>query len=104
VEHGYCPRSQSADEQAAEIIARFELRNVVRPYTRCATCNGELQRVEKTEVLDQLEPLTRIYYDDFRRCAACGQVFWAGSHFEKIEAQLQRISGIDCRCEGEHAG
>src|SRR4051812_30683549 len=65
VETGYWLRSQSADEQAAEVIARFELRDALRPFTRCANCNGELAQVSKADVLEQLEPLTKIYYDDF---------------------------------------
>jgi uncharacterized protein with PIN domain len=91
VETGYWLRSQFADEQAAEVIARFELRDVLRPFTRCANCNGELTRVTKAEVVEQLEPLTKIYYDDFRRCKGCGQVYWAGSHAPKLEAQLGRL-------------
>ena len=41
--------------------------------------------------IDQLEPLTKIYYDQFRRCPKCGQVYWSGSHFEKLQARIQMI-------------
>lgn len=98
VETGYWLRSQFADEQAAEVIARFDLGGAIRPFTRCATCNGELQFVAKDEVLDQLEPLTKIYYHDFRRCSSCGQVYWAGSHAPKLEAQLARLGMTNWRC------
>ena len=39
----------------------------------------------------QLEPLTKIYYDQFRRCAGCGQVYWSGSHFEKLQKRIETI-------------
>jgi uncharacterized protein len=42
-------------------------------------------------VLDQLEPLTRIYYDEFRSCIACGKIFWRGSHFSKLEGFLEQF-------------
>lgn len=103
VESGYWLRSQFAHEQAAEVIARFELRDRVRPFTRCAKCNGMLEHVSKEEVVDQLEPLTKIYYDDFRRCAECGQVYWSGSHAPKLEAQLARAGVTNWRCQAERA-
>ena len=43
-------------------------------------------RQQVAEVLDALEPLTRRYYDEFYRCDRCGQIYWRGSHFERITA------------------
>jgi uncharacterized protein with PIN domain len=99
VQDGYWLRSQSADAQTDEVVERFDLRSIVRPFTRCAKCNGELHRVSKAEVLEQLQPLTRIYYHDFRRCGGCGQVYWAGSHAPKLDAQLARLGVTNWRCE-----
>jgi hypothetical protein len=48
-------------------------------------CNGTLQPVSKEAVLDRLEPLTRLYYDEFRICGDCGQVYWKGSHYEHMQ-------------------
>lgn len=91
VRDGYCPRSDRAEEQIVEVLRRFELRAAIRPYTRCLRCNGALQRVEKSAVIDRLQPLTKIYYGDFRRCSDCRHVYWPGSHFSKLEARLERI-------------
>jgi uncharacterized protein with PIN domain len=46
---------------------------------------------EKEKVIDRLEPLTKIYYDEFRRCVGCGQVYWSGSHFEKLRKRIEAI-------------
>ena len=91
VQHGYYPRSQEATEQTIEVVRRFELFSSIAPFTRCLHCNALLQEVEKAEVIEQLEPLTRIYYNQFRRCTGCGQIYWRGSHFSKLEARLQQI-------------
>ncbi len=91
VRDGYYPRSQSAEEQTREVIKRFELRSAIAPFTRCLRCNGVLARVEKGEVIEQLEPLTKIYYHTFRRCPDCGQLYWGGSHFEKLQARIDRL-------------
>lgn len=89
---GYCPRSQDPTEQTTEVVGRFDLVPSVAPFTRCLHCNELLQDVSKSEVNEQLEPLTRIYYDQFRRCAGCGKIYWRGSHFSKLEALLKRFA------------
>jgi uncharacterized protein with PIN domain len=91
VRDGYYPRSQFAEEQTREVLRRFELRSRVAPFTRCLNCNGVLTTISKNEVIDRLEPLTKIYYEGFRRCAQCEQVYWGGSHFEKLQARVDRI-------------
>jgi uncharacterized protein with PIN domain len=91
VRHGYCPRSHDAGEQIIEVVRRFDLAKFVDPYTRCLQCNGFLERVDKTDVFEQLEPLTKLYYHEFRRCTVCGKIYWPGSHFEKLQDRLDRI-------------
>lgn len=91
VQHGYYLRSQNPFEQTIEVIRRFELFSAIVPFTRCLRCNARLENVEKTEVIQQLEPLTRIYYEQFRQCMGCGRVYWAGSHFSKLERRIEQI-------------
>ena len=91
VQHGYCPRSQNADQQTVEILRRFNLIELIAPFARCLRCNAALQDAAKAEVIENLEPLTKIYYERFRRCPGCSQVYWAGSHFQKLEKRIERI-------------
>jgi uncharacterized protein with PIN domain len=91
VRHGYYLRSQDPLEQTAEVLRRFNLGSSMRPFSRCLRCNALLEPAKKAEVFDQLEPLTRIYYEQFRRCRGCGQVYWSGSHFDKLRARIEEI-------------
>ena len=91
VKIGYCPRSQNADEQTIEVLRRFNLLDRIAPFTRCLRCNAPLRKVSKTEVLESLEPLTKLYYDQFHRCTGCDQIYWAGSHFSKLQKRLEQI-------------
>ena len=93
VRDGYCPRSDDPLDQTIEVARRFRLIGRTQPFTRCLQCNALLRQVEKSEVLEQLEPLTRIYYHEFRSCNGCGKIFWRGSHFSKLESFLERIRG-----------
>jgi uncharacterized protein len=91
VKTGYCPRSQRADEQTVEVVRRFDLLGSLAPFTRCLRCNAPLLKVSKAEVIERLEPLTKIYYEQFRRCTGCGQIYWPGSHFSKLQKRLEQI-------------
>lgn len=91
VRHGYYLRSQNPLEQTIEVVRRFDLFSAFAPFTRCLTCNAFLEQVEKSEVTEQLEPLTKIYYEQFRRCTGCGRIYWPGSHFDKLRARIEGI-------------
>ena len=91
VRYGYYPRSQNTDEQTIEVVRRFELSELIAPFTRCLRCNAPLEEAAKADVIDNLEPLTKIYYDQFRRCPDCKQIYWPGSHFPKLQKRIEEI-------------
>ena len=91
VRTGYFPRSQKPSEQTVEVIRRFGLARALAPFVRCLRCNALLATVSKEAVIDQLEPLTRLYYDDFKMCPQCGQSYWRGSHVAKLEKRVEAI-------------
>ena len=91
VQNGYYPRSQNPDEQMIEVIRRFKLSELIAPFTRCLRCNAPLEKADKTEIMDKLEPLTKIYYDQFHRCPNCKQIYWPGSHFPKLQKRIEEI-------------
>jgi uncharacterized protein with PIN domain/sulfur carrier protein ThiS len=91
VQHGYCPRSQNANEQTIEVVRRFDLSELIAPFTRCLRCNAPLETAAKADIIDKLEPLTKIYYDRFRRCPDCKQIYWPGSHFPKLQRRVEEI-------------
>ena len=95
ITHGYFVRSQQPREQVREVLARFDLYRQVAPFTRCTRCNGELMAVDKQAVSERLEPKTRRYYDDFRICRDCGQVFWQGSHHVRMQELVAALLSRD---------
>lgn len=91
VTHGYWIRSQKPKKQLEEVISRFELRNNANPFTRCMECNNTLTRVDKNDVLGDLQSKTREYYSNFWKCPGCGRVYWEGSHFESMKKLVDSI-------------
>ncbi|HVM34712.1 MAG TPA: Mut7-C RNAse domain-containing protein [Actinomycetota bacterium] len=76
VTHGYFVRAVHPKMQAAEVVARFDLTGDVKPFTRCANCNGLLVSTGSGGT----------------RCADCGQLYWKGSHHDRILAVVDEIT------------
>ncbi|MBE9111519.1 Mut7-C ubiquitin/RNAse domain-containing protein [Nodosilinea sp. LEGE 07298] len=90
--HGYIVRSHAPEEQAKEVLERFQLRDAVAPLERCPRCNGQLAAVDKAEISDRIPPLTRLHYDEFARCQSCGQIYWKGAHYDRIQQLVKRVT------------
>lgn len=91
VHYGYWLRSKNPRQQLVEVLRRWNLACLARPFRRCLRCNGLLQAVPKEQIISQLQPLTRLYYDDFRQCGACGQIYWKGSHYERMQTWMTKV-------------
>ncbi len=92
VRDGYCLRSLDSLEQLDEVVKRFDLAHRAIPFHRCLRCNHLLEPVRKEDVIDQLEPLTKKYFDEFHICPACGQIYWKGSHYDHMQKLVDNIA------------
>jgi uncharacterized protein with PIN domain len=79
VEHGYCVRETRPRRQLLEVLERFDLLGSVAAFTRCLRCNG------------LLGPVATAPHSEFRQCASCGQVYWKGSHYQRMQQFIQSL-------------
>ena len=91
VTYGYCLRSLDSLEQLTEVNQRFQLTKQIRPFHRCLRCNHPLEPVAKEAVMDRLEPLTKLYFDEFQICPSCKQIYWKGSHYERMQGVIEQL-------------
>jgi len=91
VQRGYWLRSQDSEEQAADVIRRFDLHRMVKPLTRCPECNELLEPIPADLVSTQIPPRSREHAGRVARCSSCGRLYWRGSHVPKIDAMIDRI-------------
>jgi len=82
---------QGVEDQLREFLTRFD--PPLRPWTRCVACNGELRDVPKDEVEPLLPAGTRRCYSTFRRCTACGKVYWRGAHGRRLQDIVDSATG-----------
>ena len=91
VTRGYWVRSSAAMEQAAEVLKRFDLYSLIKPFSRCLLCNGCVEPVEKRDIEDKLPPRTREAYNQFFQCRRCLQLYWKGSHYRRLKAKIEQL-------------
>lgn len=70
--------------QLQELAVHFNLKDHLRPFSRCMVCNGRLESVPKENILHLLEKNTAAYFDEFWQCCDCRRIYWKGSHYEKM--------------------
>ena len=93
VTHGYCIRSKKPKEQISEVLNRFDLFKQIKPFYRCMLCNGKLDKVDQESIQARLLPKTAQYYTEFYKCLKCDKIYWKGSHYEKMNNFIQKITG-----------
>ncbi|HEY46384.1 MAG: twitching motility protein PilT [Anaerolineae bacterium SM23_ 63] len=91
VTHGYFVREIHPRAQLTEVLRRFDLVGLIIPFQRCIRCNGMLTPVDKEEIIDQLQPETRQYYDEYRRCEDCARIYWRGSHYQRMQQLIAQV-------------
>ena len=94
ITHGYFVRQVRPRLQVKEVLARFDLYRLIDPFNRCIRCNGVLETVDKQAIAHRLEPKTRKYFDTFRMCTGCRQIYWHGSHHERALRLVEALSAV----------
>ncbi|MGD0339491.1 MAG: Mut7-C RNAse domain-containing protein [Bacteroidota bacterium] len=88
---GYRVLSDDPREQIEEILHRFDLFSSTSPFSRCIRCNTPLEPIRKEKIVDRLPLKVQQFYDEFFYCDKCDQIFWKGSHYEKMRSFIDGI-------------
>lgn len=91
VTQGYFLRSSQPEQQLLEVNEKFDLYRYFRAFSRCMICNGRVKSVEKSKVKDLVKEETYRIFSDFYQCNQCRQIYWKGSHYEKMEALVNSL-------------
>jgi uncharacterized protein with PIN domain/sulfur carrier protein ThiS len=78
-------------EQLTEILERFDLYRLARPFQRCMVCNALLETAHKDELAGRVPPQVWQDHEIFRVCPACHKVYWAGSHYHHMQHFIQTL-------------
>lgn len=77
--------------QLREVVDRFQLRGTFAPLTRCARCNGVIDATTAQDVQGAVPERVARERRTFSRCRDCGQIYWRGSHVERLRRRLAEV-------------
>ena len=85
-------KANNPKEQLREVIQGLNLTLLDNAlFSRCLKCNSVLETASREEVWEQVPEYIWLTHLHFRRCKVCGQIYWFGSHSEKMRQQLNEI-------------
>jgi uncharacterized protein with PIN domain len=58
-------------------------------FSRCLLCNSAVSRVERQEAEGKVPDYIFHLHQDFYRCSRCRQIYWPGSHLERMKKRLE---------------
>lgn len=94
---GYWIRNTNPLKQISEVVERFDLRKLIKEFTRCIECNGRLINITKKKVYDKLPNKVKQNQNKFYVCENCNKIYWRGMHYETMRKLVDKIkykSGI----------
>ena len=89
--HGAFLHATDPRRQLREVLDRFRLGARMRPFSRCARCNGLVEQLSPTEIAGSIPESVARQHEVLSRCGQCGQVYWPGSHQERLRLRLAEV-------------
>ncbi len=89
VTYGYFMRETNPQRRLVEVMRRYGLAEHASTFARCTRCNGTLNAVAKCDIAEELSTRTASHYNKFFQCTDCGQIYWRGSHYERMQELIQ---------------
>ena len=84
-------------EMLAQVIDQYGLSLEIDPSkSRCPKCSSLVNAIPKEKIKSKVPPSTFEFHENFWICmnSECGNVYWYGSHWKKIEKVLNRAKEL----------
>jgi len=82
--------SDKVEEQLRQVFRAANL-TARQSFSRCARCNAPLDQADKATVSGQVPPYVFLTQERFFRCPQCRRVYWRGTHWARMTAQLEDL-------------
>lgn len=89
--HGAFLHATDPRRQLREVLDRFQLETRTAPFSRCARCNGAVERLPDECIARSVPAHLATQQWDFSHCVECGQVYWPGSHLVRLRQRLAEV-------------
>lgn len=86
---------ETGEDKLAKLAERFDIAlEIDMTVSRCPKCNSVVRPVSSEEAAGKVQKRTLDHYEEFWKCSKCGQIYWQGAHWTKIEKTLRMAKRI----------
>lgn len=86
--------AETALEQVIELFGTLPVSPRLEPFTRCLECNEPLVEEPPSAVTGEVPAYIAEHFTEYHRCPACRRIYWEGSHFQAMSAEIEKIEGL----------
>lgn len=83
--------SDHVGEQVRQVFRVLHL-TAHEAFSRCAECNVPIEEASVDTVRGDVPPYVLQTHTRFRRCPQCKRVYWRGTHWVQMLAQIEEIT------------
>ncbi len=83
--------SDKVEQQLKQVFHALGL-STRQAFSRCAECNLRLNQMTKEEARGEVPPYVFQTQERFLRCPHCQRVYWRGTHWARMLAQVQDLT------------
>lgn len=84
-------RAEEVADQIVELFAALGEQPRFDPFTRCLECNVLLVEQPAAEARSRVPRHVGESFAEYHRCPSCGRLFWKGTHWDAMAAEVRRI-------------
>ncbi len=78
-------------EQIKRIVDFLDIKDSIKPFSRCLRCNNLVKSVSKESIADRIPPKTKEFCDQYTYCKFCDKIYLNGTHFIKMNKAIEHI-------------
>ena len=78
-------------QQLTQVLDAFELRDKIRPYSRCVECNQALKKISRDKAKNLVTPFVLETASGFALCPQCHRAYWQGTHHQEMEYTIEQL-------------
>jgi uncharacterized protein with PIN domain len=83
--------SESVPDQITELLDTLPSPPQLAPFTRCLECNVLLAEEDAASAREEVMAYISEHFNRFHRCPSCRRIYWEGSHFQDMSAEIDAI-------------
>lgn len=84
-------RSEALSEQIRQVVDELDLKEKIRPFSRCSVCNTPLKPRSREEAKGNVPFFVYQTQKRFGYCPKCGKFYWEGTHYKEMVKELEKL-------------